>query len=103
VKWRSQQGTLVLDLDNGCRLMARPGDATCTVSLWDTERQMLACCQLPRTREQLEAVDPRHVLAASLQLVLRGEYGVVPQYGEYALQARRSWGRDACEALRQSE
>jgi hypothetical protein len=100
MKWRRLQQSLVLDLDNGYRLVAQPRSASCTVSLWDPEKRLLACCQLPKTAEELEAASPTRVLAACLEFVLRGEYGTVPQYGEFALKARKGWGREACEALR---
>ena len=101
MQWRRQQQMLVLDLDNGLRLTVRPASERARVVLWDDERRMVAACQMPAAADALEAAGPTRTLAAALEFILRsGEYGLTPQYGEWALHAVRDWGREACQVLR---
>lgn len=99
VKWRRQQQTIVLDLDNEYRLIAQPGAQSCSVSLWDPELRLLACCQMPVSGKASQEAAPTRLLAAGLKMILSGDYGLVPQYGEWAVNAKRSWGKEAIQVL----
>jgi hypothetical protein len=101
MQWRRQQQMLILDLDNGLRLTVRPSGERARVVLLDSERRMIAACQMPAPAEALADAGPTRTLAASLEFILRsGEYGLAPQYGLWAKEANRDWGRDACASLR---